>query len=378
VADSIVISGSGLYHPEHIITNEQLVEAYNGWATKFNSDNAAAIEAGDVETKPFSSAEFIEKASGIKQRYAMFPDGILDIDRMMPRVPKRPSEELSEMAELGIKAAKQAMEQAGKKPEDIDLVICAVSTMQRPWPALAVEIQKELGCKGYAFDMSVACSSATFGASTAMDSVLSGMSKCALVISPELTTPQMNFRDRDSHFIFGDVATAMVIEKEATATSKHAFRVLDRKLMTEFSNNIRSNFGYLTRTDTNDDPARYMEPDQFFVQYGRKVFKELLPMVCNLIEGQLSAMGIGAADLKRMWLHQANINMNTFATKKLLGREPEPDEAPIVLDEYANTASAGSVITFHKYKDDFKSGDKGILCSFGAGYSVGSLILEKV
>ncbi len=367
-----------MYHPESAITNEQLVEAYNGWADKFNAEHAAAIEAGEIEAKPHSSAEFIEKASGIKQRYAMFPDGILDVDRMMPRVPKRPSEELSEMAEMGIKAAKIALEQAGKKPEDIDLVICAVSTLQRPWPAIAVEMQKELGCKGYAFDMSVACSSATFGASTAMDSVLSGMSKCALVISPELTTPQMNFCDRDSHFIFGDVATAMVIEKEDTAQSENAFRVVDRKLFTEFSNNIRSNFGYLTRTDTNDDPARYLEPDQFFVQNGRRVFKELLPIVCNLIEGQLGELGMATSDLKRMWLHQANINMNTFATKKLLGREPKEGEAPIVLDEYANTASAGSVITFHKYKDDFKSGDKGILCSFGAGYSVGSLILEKV
>jgi len=67
-----------------------------------------------------------------------------------------------------------------------------------------------------------------------------------------------------------------------------------------------------------------------------------------------------------------------FVARNLLGRTPEFHEAPVVLDEYANTASAGSIIAFHKYKDDFSSGDKGILCSFGAGYSIGSLILEKL
>jgi beta-ketodecanoyl-[acyl-carrier-protein] synthase len=79
-----------------------------------------------------------------------------------------------------------------------------------------------------------------------------------------------------------------------------------------------------------------------------------------------------------MWLHQANINMNQFVARHLLGRDAEFHEAPIVLDQYANTASAGSIIAFHKYHDDLASGDKGIICSFGAGYSIGSLIVEKV
>ncbi len=79
-----------------------------------------------------------------------------------------------------------------------------------------------------------------------------------------------------------------------------------------------------------------------------------------------------------MWLHQANINMNLFVARQLLGRDAEFDEAPVVLDDYANTASAGSIIAFHKYHEDLFPGDKGIICSFGAGYSIGSLIVEKV
>jgi beta-ketodecanoyl-[acyl-carrier-protein] synthase len=78
-----------------------------------------------------------------------------------------------------------------------------------------------------------------------------------------------------------------------------------------------------------------------------------------------------------MWLHQANLSMNQLISKRVLGRDALPEEAPTILDEYANTSSAGSVIAFHKYRDDFESGDLGVLCSFGAGYSIGSVVLRK-
>ncbi len=88
--------------------------------------------------------------------------------------------------------------------------------------------------------------------------------------------------------------------------------------------------------------------------------------------------GVDIGQVRRMWLHQANINMNMFVARDLLGRPPEFMDAPVILSEYANTASAGSIIAFHKYHDDFVSGEMGILCSFGAGYSIGSLFLQKV
>ena len=70
--------------------------------------------------------------------------------------------------------------------------------------------------------------------------------------------------------------------------------------------------------------------------------------------------------------------MNQLIAKKLLGRDPGAKEMPIVLDEYANTSSAGSIIAFHKYQDDLNMNDIGIICSFGAGYSVGSIIVQKI
>jgi beta-ketodecanoyl-[acyl-carrier-protein] synthase len=374
----VVISGTGLFTPPYTISNEELVQAHNAYADKFNSENAEAIAQGTLAEIQDSSVEFIEKVSGIKQRFAMYKEGILDIDRMMPVVPRRPQEELSISAEMAVAAAKEALNRAGKKPEEIDLVICGATTSERAWPAVAIEIQEALGCTGFAYDMSVACSTATFAISNAIDALSAGSASCALVVSPEFFTPQLNFRDRDSHFIFGDVATAVVLEREETASAKQLFRVLDRKLKTDFSNNIRFDFSYLTRAEPDLTLERFFEPDQWFVQQGRKVFKELLPLVVNLVSQQIKDYGLDTSDLKRMWLHQANINMNQFVAQKLLGRKAEADEAPNVLDEYGNTVSAGSIVAFHKFHEDLEPGDKGVICSFGAGYSIGSLLVKKV
>ncbi|MCK4507995.1 MAG: beta-ketoacyl-ACP synthase III, partial [Desulfuromonadales bacterium] len=371
--NDVVISGTGLFTPPNVVTNVELVEAHNAYADKFNRENGKAIECGDVEAIQHSSVEFIEKASGIKQRYVMYKEGILDIERMMTTVPRRSPDEISICAEMAVAAAKEALSRAQKQPQEIDLVICGSSTTQRPWPAVAVEIQQALGCSGYAYDMSVACSTATFALSNAMDALLSGTANSVLVVNPEHTTPMLNFSDRDCHFIFGDVATAVVLERQETAADVPLFKILDRKLKTVFSNNIRTDFSYLTRVEADLRLERFFEPDQWFVQQGRKVFKELLPQVCNLVEEQLEANGVDIVDIRRLWLHQANINMNLFATQKLLGRKAQAGEAPVVLDEYANTASAGAIIAFHKFHEDFSQGDRGIICSFGAGYSIGSL-----
>lgn len=369
---SVVISGSGLFTPPHSISNDELVNTFNQYVEEFNLENSDAIASGAIEALKPSSSEFIEKASGIKSRYVMYKEGALDTKTMMPLIPERSNDEVSIQAEMAVAAAKQAMKAANKKPEDIDLIIVACAYTQRAYPAISIEVQKELGCGGWAFDMLVACSAATFGIMNAANAINGGTAKTVLVISPELTFPQINLRDRDSHFIFGDVATAVVIEDQSTATGEHCFKLLTTKPITKFSNNIRSNFGHANRCS----PDTMMADDKMFVQQGRKVFKEVLPMVCELIEEQLKEANVAVTDLKRLFLHQANINMNTFIVKKVLGRDPIENEAPIILDEFANTASAGSIIAFHRFHDDMVSGDKALICSFGAGYSAGCLVIE--
>jgi beta-ketodecanoyl-[acyl-carrier-protein] synthase len=114
-----------------------------------------------------------------------------------------------------------------------------------------------------------------------------------------------------------------------------------------------------------------------FMQNGRKVFKEVLPLVSAHIAGHMAEDGIAATDLKRLWLHQANRTMNDYIGRKVLGREPEPHEQPNILQDFANTSSAGSIIAFSKHSGDLAPGDLGLICSFGAGYSVGSVIVER-
>lgn len=368
----IVISGSGVWTPSNVITNEELVASYNDYAQRYNTDHAADIAVGTIEEKPLSSSRFIEKTSGIKARYVYTKEGILDIDRMRPKFPERKDEELSNQAEIGVFAARSAMAAAGKTAADIDAVIVAGAYTQRPYPAIAIEIQNELGIEGFGFDTLAACSAATFGLHRAYDSLVSGSAKCVLAVNPELVTPQVNFRDRDSHFIFGDVSTAVIMERSETCTGRNSYEVLSTKALTRYSNNIRSNFGHMSYA-TDADPFGW---DKLFHQSGRKVFEEVSPIAVKHISEHLASLDLKPQDV-RFWLHQANINLNRMVIKQLLGEDVQEETIPTILDRYGNTASAGSIIAFHLYNDDLKKGDLGMICSFGAGYSVGSLILRK-
>ena len=368
-----VIRSTGLWVPEDTVSNEELVECYNKHVELYNAEHADAIKRGAVEAKNPSSVGFIEKASGIKSRYSIDKAGVLDVDRMRPRVAPRPNEEISIMAECGVAAARQALSNAGRDAADVDAVICSGTSMQRTYPCIAIEIQDALGIEGFGFDMTVACSSGTFAIINAVNMIKSGMAKSVLVVCPELTTAQLNFRDRDSHFIFGDVAVAMLIESEDMANGD-GWRILGTRMMTKFSNNIRSNFGFLNACEV---PEPEFE-DRYFVQEGRKVYKEVCPMVAEMILEDLATIDLKPAELKRLWLHQANINMNLMVARKVLGRDAEPGEAPVILDEFANTAGAGSLVAFHRHHDGFAAGEKGLICSFGAGYSAGTVFVERL
>ncbi|MBL4854076.1 MAG: beta-ketoacyl-ACP synthase III [Robiginitomaculum sp.] len=371
-----VLSATGLWTPKDSISNEELVVAFNAWSDKWNAEHADEIAAGTVEAKPLSSAEFVFKASGIKSRFVISKDPILDPDIMAPRIPERADGDISVLAEIAVAAARDALAKVGRDAKDVDAVIVACSNLQRAYPAIAIEVQNALGIDGFAFDMNVACSSATFGIETARGLIAGGTAKSVLVCSPEICSAHLNFKDRDSHFIFGDVATAILVEDESIAP-KGAWEILGTKLATQYSNNIRNNFGFLN----NAAPEGIGADDKLFIQNGRRVFKEVVPLVASMITDELANIGVPTNQIKRMWLHQANLSMNTLIAKKVLklsGRKDvDMDMAPVVLDEYANTSSAGSIIAFDKHSDDFKPGDTGLICSFGAGYSAGVVVVRK-
>jgi beta-ketodecanoyl-[acyl-carrier-protein] synthase len=366
-----VIAATGLYTPPYSVSNEELVEAFNAYVERFNTDNVAAIEAGEIQALTPSSSEFIVKASGIKSRFVMDKTGLVDPAVMRPILPERPNDALSILAEMAVAAAREAIERWGRPASEIDAVLCAASNMQRAYPAMAVEIQNALGIGGFGFDMNVACSSATFGIKTAADFIAGGSAKAVLVVNPEICSAHLNFKDRDSHFIFGDVATAVIVERADQA--RGGWDILGTRLKTQFSNNIRNNFGFLN----NAAPEGIGKADKLFVQEGRKVFREVVPMVSEMIVEHAADIGIDPHGLKRLWLHQANINMNELIGKRVLGRDPATGENVIILDEYANTSSAGSIIAFHSRSEDLASGDTGLICSFGAGYSAGTVFVRK-
>ncbi|MFK7161186.1 beta-ketoacyl-ACP synthase III [Marinospirillum sp. MEB164] len=370
---SVVISGTGLYTPSEAISNQELVISFNQWAEDWNQQHAQEIAAGTLVAQPLSDAAFIEKASGIQSRYVMDKAGILDPQRMKPFLAERSNDQPSIQAEMAVAAAQQALTQAGLSADQIDLVIVACSNLQRAYPAVAIEVQQQLGTSGYAFDMNVACSSATFGIQTGVNAIQAGQARRVLMVNPEICTAHLNFRDRDSHFIFGDACTAVILEDADLAQAAEQFEVFSSKLITQFSNNIRNNAGFLNRCDE----ANAQQSDKLFKQEGRKVFKEVCPMVAEMIVQQLAQEALEPQQLSRLWLHQANLSMNLLISKRVLGREATAQEAPVILDRYANTSSAGSIIAFHLHRDDLAAGAIGVICSFGAGYSAGCLLVRK-
>jgi beta-ketodecanoyl-[acyl-carrier-protein] synthase len=370
-----VIAATGLYTPPQSVSNAELVAAYNAYVERYNAANAEAIAAGQVQALEPSSVEFIEKASGIKSRYVVDKAGVVDPDRMRPSLPERSNDELSVLAEIAVAAARDALSRWDKPASRIGAVLCAASNMQRPYPAMAIEVQNALGIEGFAFDLNVACSSATFGIKTAADYIATGTADAVLMVNPEITSGHLNFRDRDSHFIFGDVATAVIVENAGQATQ--GWDILGTRLKTTFSNNIRNNFGFLNRALPDRPAVDGPSDDRLFVQQGRRVFKDVVPMVSDMILEHAHDLGLDPHGLKRLWLHQANINMNEMIGKRVLGREPTPEENVIILDQYANTSSAGSIIAFHLHNEGFQPGEVGLICSFGAGYSAGTVFVRK-
>jgi beta-ketodecanoyl-[acyl-carrier-protein] synthase len=369
------ITGHGLWHPANVLTNDELVVAFNEFVRRDNAKNADAIAAGTKEALKESSSEFIVKASGIKQRYVEDKTGLVDPERMCPNIKDRPEESLSIQAEYAVHAAKKALESAGRHGEDVDLVVLGCSNLQRLYPAIAIEVQNELGARGFGFDVSIGCSAATGAAQLASQAVRLGQSQCALVVVPELTTGHMNWRDRDSHFIFGDASVALVIEPVARA-KPGSWEILSTTMLSKWSaTTIRNNRGYLDRCDPETENDESLK---LFHQRGRTVFKDVVPMAEKFIKDALAAHDLAPHQVGRYWLHQANQNMNDLIAKRVLGREATRTEAPLILDEFANTASAGSLLAFSRYNEDLPAGTFGIMASFGAGYSLGALVLQRL
>ncbi|MEQ9618411.1 MAG: beta-ketoacyl-ACP synthase III [Deltaproteobacteria bacterium] len=369
----IVISGSGVYTPPESISNEELAASFNSYVRQFNQFREKEISAGEIEPLRESGPDFIYDVSGIRSRYVVNKEGILDPGIMRPKIREYSDEGKSIQAMMGEHAGREALNRASRRPEDVDAVITACTAVQRLYPPVSIEIQKFLGAAGFALDLQAACSSMPFGIQTAADAVRQGSANSAVVISPEICTARVDFRDRESHFLFGDAGAAVVIERKETSNSGHAFEILSTRLRTTFSETVSNRFGFLNQASMDN-----ISSDAFFRQEGKRLFRDIVPLASDFIREHLDESGVKIAALRRLWLHQANRHINGLIGKRIFGREATPEEVPIILDEYANTSSAGAIIAFNKHNKDLKKGDMGLICAFGAGYSIGSVLLRKL
>jgi beta-ketodecanoyl-[acyl-carrier-protein] synthase len=371
---NVAIAGTGMDHPEDAVSNAELVTSFNAYIDRYREQNKRAIEEGKLSALAYSDEAFIQKASGIASRYMIDKKSVLDPDVMMARVPRASSDDMSLQCRMAKAASEEAMTSAGVTASDVDAVIVACSNLQRAYPAVAIELQAVLGIEGMAFDMNVACASAVFALQQAVCMIKQGLARAVLVCSPELCTAHLNFRDRQSHFIFGDAASAMLVQREDLVKVKRAWRVEDTACKTRFSKSICNDFSFLSRAW----PESWDDPEQSFKQDGPKVFKDVVPWVSAALLAQCARLGMEGKDLGRLWLHQANANMNRLIAKKVLGHDASEQEAPSILTRFGNTSSSGSIIAMHLSQADAPVGTQALLAAFGAGYSSGSAVLRCV
>lgn len=372
--DRVVIGGIGVEIPAASISNEELVESFNLWVER---ENARRQGTGEEPLRK-SDADFIVHASGVRRRHVHTLDGILDPDRMTPRIQPRPEDELSVMAEFGVASARKALGDAGVAPEEVDMVICAASHHQRPYPAIGIEIQNALGISGTAFDMALGCSSAVAALHVAFNLIRAGAHRRILVVTPEIITGHLDFRDRQTHFLFGDASTSVLLERIVKDDARQGrLEVISTRGWTHYSSNIRTDFGFLLRAEQ-DDPSIISMESKLIRQAGSKVFKDVTVAGHRFMVRFLEEQGLTVEHIRRFWLHQANARMNAMILKLALGGEVDIDRAPLVLDRLGNTAAAGAIIALAENHRDMKAGDYGLLCAFGAGYSIGGVLLRML
>lgn len=316
----VKIIGTGRYLPEKVLTNielEQFVETSDDW---------------------------IFSRTGIKQRYIAINEGDY---------------------QLAAKAGKNAMESAGLKPEDIDLIIIATISGENAFPSTACLVQKELGAvNAMAFDISAACAGFIFALQTAHQFLRNGVFKHALVIGSEKLSQILNWEDRTTCVLFGDGAGAIALgvsESEGILDSVCRSKGEGYECLTSGLSQMKTPF-----YDAVVAEGLKME--------GRAVFEFACTTVPKVIEEVLEKVGLGKDDVDTYILHQANQRIiNTVA--KRLGQDIGKFYSNI--EFYGNTSSASIAIALDElYKAGTLTGQKVVLAGFGAGLTYGATVIQ--
>jgi len=316
------ITGTGGYLPERILTNHDLEEM---------------VDITD---------EWIQERTGIKQRHI--------------------AAEGETTADLGAKAARLAMQMAGKTAEDIDLIIVATTTPAKIFPSTACLVQQQLGIHGCpAFDVQAVCTGFVYALATANSFIRSGMAKTALVIGAETLSRIVDWTDRTTCVLFADGAGAVILEESdepgILSTHLHADGRYEELLHVP---NVRP-------SDTSD--AQKIEAH--ICMKGNEVFKMAVNTLGRIADETLAANNFAKEDIDWLVPHQANTRIITATARKL---KLPMDKVVVTVDTHGNTSAASVPLALDTAVRDgrIKKDDSVILEAFGGGFTWGSALLK--
>jgi 3-oxoacyl-[acyl-carrier-protein] synthase-3 len=318
------ITGTGSYLPPRKLTNADLV---------------AQLAAQGVET----SDDWIIERTGIRARHFAAPDMC--------------------SSDLGLEAARQALEAANLKPQDIDLIIVATSTPDMVFPSTACILQNKLGANGCAaFDVQAVCSGFIYALTVADAMIKTGAAKKALVIGAEVFSRILDFKDRTTCVLFGDGAGAVVLEASETpgilASDLHA----DGKHV-----GILCVPGHVSGGQVTGDPLLKMD--------GQAVFKLAVGLLDQAARNTLAKAGKVAEDVDWLVPHQANIRIMQSTAKKL---KLSMDKVIVTVDQHGNTSAASIPLALDTAvrSGKIKPGELLMLEGVGGGFTWGAVLLN--
>ena len=318
------ITGTGSYLPPRRLTN---------------ADLAAELAAQGVET----SDDWIVERTGIRARHFADPG--------------------MHSSDLGLEAARNALQAAGLQPGDIDLIIVATSTPDMVFPSTACILQNKLGANGCAaFDVQAVCSGFIYALTVADAMIKSGAAKKALVIGAEVFSRILDFKDRTTCVLFGDGAGAVVLEASDTpgilASDLHA----DGKHV-----GILCVPGHVSGGQVTGEPLLKMD--------GQAVFKLAVGLLDDAARSTLAKAGKVAADVDWLVPHQANIRIMQSTARKL---KLSMDKVIVTVDQHGNTSAASIPLALDTAvrSGKIKPGELLMLEGVGGGFTWGAVLLN--
>jgi 3-oxoacyl-[acyl-carrier-protein] synthase-3 len=313
------IAGLGKYNPKRVLTNF------------------------DLERMVDTSDTWIQERTGVRER--------------------RIAADNETASTMGVEAGKQALEQAGLTPDDIQLIIVATTSPDGMFPAVASLVQDGIGARNAAaFDINAACVGFLTAVATASQFIATGTYKRALVIGSDVLSRIVNYEDRGTCVLFGDGAGAVVLE------------AAERGGPMSFV--LHSDGGNADKLFAHGPAARPLDADAAYIQMdGKHIFKFAVLAMEDATREALASCGMTVDDIDLLVPHQANARIIS-ATAKGLGLAPE--RAMVNVDKYGNTSSASIPMALREAFDEGRlhDGDTVVLVAFGGGLVWGAMVLE--